>query len=387
MVLVIKMETRPFDGAGPMPYPGIVGHLIVACGKGDLRELFGHLPDFTTEFLPLEPDSAWPVLERGSLAILDQAYFETLPEGAKRAAMAGPLLLLIEASLPPETISAYRQAGIRLFYFLPKDVFNQENLLCLARVMADQAKLSARLDSYISDSFRDIIDTALLQSQKAEIEELNAKLQVISRVDSLTSLLNRRALLEAFDQEKRRALRHRWRLRHSGPAGETLSEPSPATDFLHETKGSLREHIGNFACLIVDIDFFKRVNDGYGHLTGDMVLRDIGEIMKREGIFRDTDIKGRYGGEEFIVLLPETNAANSLIPAERLRETVKSTVFESDDGRTFSVTISVGIAEFLPEELSCDEMIKRADSALYYAKEHGRDQICLFENLHQCYEH
>jgi diguanylate cyclase (GGDEF)-like protein len=245
-----------------------------------------------------------------------------------------------------------------------------------------------RLNSYIRDSFSDIVDSNLLLQQKKEIEELNHKLKEISRVDYLTNLLNRRALLESFEAEKRRALRCRWRLHnYVGPVQEK-HEVELASDFQHQVAGQLDEHVGNFSCLMLDIDHFKHVNDTYGHLMGDAVLKKFGELLREKGLFRDTDVLGRYGGEEFIVLLPETNCKNAVNPALRLRDKIKAIEFCDETGRKFNVTISIGVSEFLPEEAGAEEMIKRADLALYYAKEHGRDQVCLYEsatgNICQC---
>jgi len=357
-----------------------VRQLIIVCRDREVRSTLCSLSDFTQVILDPVPGLSWPVFESGSCIVMDGEIFEALPEPGKHSVRSQPLLLLVNASLPEAADIFYREADIRFFCCEPNNPFNQENLLSMVRCIADLATMTARLNSYISDSFRNIVDSDLLERQKVELEELNAKLRVISRIDPLTNLLNRRALLEAFDQEKRRAIQHCWCLRQSGPAAEDASEPLLETDFLHAAKGNIADHLGNFACMIIDIDFFKRVNDTYGHLTGDKVLRSIGELLNREGIFRNSDIKGRFGGEEFIVIQTETNAENSMVSATRLREAVRELCFKSDDGRSFSITISVGVAQFLPEELSCDEMVKRADVALYWAKEHGRNQVCLYDN-------
>jgi len=256
-----------------------------------------------------------------------------------------------------------------------------QNLLGQLRGLFNLNITNHRLNAYIRDSFQDIVDTSLLHKQKLEIEELNAKLQEISRVDHLTKLLNRRALLEAFEAEKKRSMRDRWRMKHSARVFADPEAPESSAlpeDFENTARGAISEHIGNFACIMVDIDHFKQVNDVRGHLVGDQVLQRFGELVRSGGLFRDNDILGRFGGEEFIILLPETNALNAAIPAERLRQALSKEEFRDEKGQAFQVTISLGIAEFLPEESSSDEMINRADKALYFAKEHGRNQICVY---------
>ena len=345
-------------------------------------ELFSDTLAFRIVRFPQEAALADVLGESQPLYVFDQELYDAAPAELKAHMQQHIVILLIEQNLAPDVTGAYRKAGYYLFYHQPELPIFLENLFTLVRTLSDQLTMRHRLDSYIHDSFKDIIDQTLLQKQKEEIEILNSKLTEMSRVDFLTNLLNRRALLEAFDLEKRRALRHRWRL-HQAHLGESEEKPEGGINahFEHDALGAIEEHMGNFACIIIDIDHFKLVNDTYGHLVGDSVLRFLGELLNQKGLFRDVDVKSRYGGEEFIALLPETNCRNALIPANRLAEAMRETIFDGGEGRTFGVTLSMGIAEFLPEELSSDEMIRRADQALYYAKEHGRNQIHIYEEL------
>lgn len=320
--------------------------------------------------------------------VIDKDVYDVLPANLITAITTRirktPCLVLVHFRMASEQSEPYKELGLSLFHYEKGSPVSQENLITQIESLAERTTLYRRLDSYIRDSFRDIVDSSLLQKQKEEIELLNRKLEYISRVDHLTNLLNRRALLEAFELEKRRALRNRWRLKQVGGFGdpdEGKSVSEELREFSHASKGTITEHIGNFACMIMDIDHFKLVNDSYGHLIGDKVLHHMGKLLNQKGLFRDCDVKGRYGGEEFIVLLSETNSANALIPAERLRKLLKETTFEGEAGQKFNVSLSIGIAEFLPEEVTSEEMIKRADQALYYAKEHGRDQICIYERV------
>ena len=290
------------------------------------------------------------------------------------------LLLILPTVLAATELSNFRHRSLSVFTYeegRPKDVVQIQNLLTFVDNCFHIQVLTKRLENYISDSFKDIVDTNLLQAQKKEIEVLNKRLEDLSRTDSLTHLLNRRALMEAFEMEKKRALRNRWRMEHSTD-GQKMPSDYFSPDHGTLGRGSFSDHVGNFSCLMVDIDHFKRVNDFHGHLSGDDVLKCFGEIIQTGGLFRDSDILGRYGGEEFIILLPETNAINAMIPAQRLREAIKEVVFTDEAGNNFSITISIGVAEFLPEEVEVRELISRADKALYYAKDHGRDQVCIY---------
>ena len=125
--------------------------------------------------------------------------------------------------------------------------------------------------------------------------------------------------------------------------------------------------------MMIDIDFFKKVNDTYGHASGDAVLRTVASIIKEH--LRESDIPSRYGGEEFAVLLPYTHIEEAKIVGERLRKAVETTPIPIDK-KNINVTISMGLAEFSPQETG-EDLFKRADSALYEAKESGRNRVCV----------
>lgn len=130
--------------------------------------------------------------------------------------------------------------------------------------------------------------------------------------------------------------------------------------------------------MMIDIDFFKKVNDTYGHASGDAVLRGVASIIK--SALRESDIPSRYGGEEFAVLLPYTHIDEAKIVGERLRKAVESSPIpinvENSDVKSINVTISMGLAEFNKTETG-DELFERADKALYEAKESGRNRVCV----------
>ncbi|WP_226579753.1 diguanylate cyclase [Halobacillus litoralis] len=130
-----------------------------------------------------------------------------------------------------------------------------------------------------------------------------------------------------------------------------------------------------FALLLLDIDHFKKVNDTYGHDAGDQILMQLSELLQSSA--RYTDEVSRNGGEEFSILLPQCSAGTAREVAERIRKAVENYKFKLPDGRFIHLTISIGISHygdgaFLPEEL-----YKKADEALYYAKETGRNKVCI----------
>lgn len=146
----------------------------------------------------------------------------------------------------------------------------------------------------------------------------------------------------------------------------------------------LNTHLGNMikhaarsskklALMIMDVDHFKNVNDTYGHDAGDMVLRQLAEIITKTA--RATDLPARFGGEEFVMLMPETDPTSALGVANRMRELVEKTLFAVDNNRnTIKLTISIGIANIIEND-DAEKLLKRADEALYIAKNSGRNNV------------
>jgi len=136
--------------------------------------------------------------------------------------------------------------------------------------------------------------------------------------------------------------------------------------------------------IMSDIDFFKKFNDTYGHLTGDMVLRESASFFKKT--IRETDIAARYGGEEFAIILPDTELQDAISIARRLRYGIEAHDFQGPDC-PLHVTISLGVAEYLPDmDATESDLIKRADMALYKAKELGRNRIVAHSGSHRMME-
>jgi two-component system cell cycle response regulator len=184
-----------------------------------------------------------------------------------------------------------------------------------------------------------------LAEQRAELERLNGELFEMSRLDPLTGLGNRLRLREDL-----------------------------------ETLGARVERYGHTYCaLLCDIDFFKPYNDSYGHLAGDEVLERLARLISEN--LRAGDMAYRYGGEEFLIILPEQSLESATVAAERLRRSVEELVIPHEAKTPPGVvTISVGLAA-LPAGKSkpIDEMLKEADAALYDAKEAGRNRVVAYD--------
>jgi len=170
-----------------------------------------------------------------------------------------------------------------------------------------------------------------------ELRQRNEELDLISRTDALTGLRNRRHVEE----------------------------------YLARLVSLARRHAEPIAVLLVDIDHFKSVNDGHGHDAGDAVLREVAGRMV--GSVRLEDMIGRWGGEEFLVVLPNTAAQGAAELAERLRQVVADEPYGLPDGGAISVTISLGCAASVIDDATT--LVRSADAALYEAKESGRDRV------------
>jgi diguanylate cyclase (GGDEF)-like protein len=184
-----------------------------------------------------------------------------------------------------------------------------------------------------------------LESENLDLLMQNRVLSEISARDSLTGLYNRWYVMEKIDSEMNRALRH----------GSPMS------------------------VLMLDIDHFKRVNDSFGHTVGDEMLKIVGQVLRES--CRIYDVPGRYGGEEFCIVLPETRVGNTTVVAERIRTRLAATELPVGNA-SVSVTASIGVAgmDSVSDEgvVSAAALIERADRALYAAKHLGRNRVELW---------
>jgi diguanylate cyclase (GGDEF)-like protein len=134
----------------------------------------------------------------------------------------------------------------------------------------------------------------------------------------------------------------------------------------------VRRYSRPLGCIMLDLDYFKRINDSRGHVVGDYILKAVAERLNCG--LRPYDIVGRYGGEEFMVVLPDTNLEQNLIVANRICELIRNTPFDVE-GEMLQVTASLGVSSSSPTDESLNDLIKRADEGLYKAKADGRDRV------------
>jgi len=180
-----------------------------------------------------------------------------------------------------------------------------------------------------------VLENVALQSEGRTLRALAEK-------DELTGISNRRNILDLLRREVDRARRY----------GKPL------------------------ALAMVDVDHFKSWNDLHGHAVGDMVLQSVAQIITSAS--REIDAYGRYGGEEFLIVLPETSAEHAIVYAERLRTMIEA--HGSELGALYSassLSVSVGVTQLLARGDDPYQMIQRADAALYAAKKHGRNRVCV----------
>lgn len=197
----------------------------------------------------------------------------------------------------------------------------------------DVTELEAR-----NDELRDMVNRLKESSEKINIQ--NEELRILATRDPLTNCKNRRLLFDQYEEVYANAISKQQ----------------------------------EFCCLMLDIDFFKRINDGYGHAAGDQVLRRVAGTVK--SVLRSNDEVFRYGGEEFCVLLPGAREADALALAERLREVIEACeIADAAEGNTIRVTSSLGVSSIRSGATTLSGLIEQADIALYQSKNTGRNRV------------
>jgi two-component system, sensor histidine kinase LadS len=219
----------------------------------------------------------------------------------------------------------------------------------------NERKLRERAQKELTHAHQRLYESQIKQTEKLdvlvrqrteELEDANKRLLELNTKDELTGLRNRRYLNEILPLEYRRAYRDKKPL----------------------------------SLLIFDIDFFKKINDSYGHQFGDLCLVEAGRII-RENLKRPADIAFRYGGEEFMAILPQTNLAGAVLVAENIRQIFANQVV-SDNENSTTMTISIGISCEIPaERAEYEHLLKLADQRLYKAKENGRNQVVASDEI------
>ena len=194
---------------------------------------------------------------------------------------------------------------------------------------------------YFTGIIRDITERKQIEHN---LIEANKKLEELSIRDSLTNVYNRRYAYQVLESEFNRAKRYKTPL----------------------------------SCLLIDADHFKKINDQYGHLFGDTVLVNFASLLQK--MTRTTDIVSRFGGEEFLVILPDIDMKGAADFAERLKETISNLKIEDKEKNICAVlTISIGACSFTENTANITELIHQADIALYEAKHLGRDRVCCYK--------
>ncbi len=235
-------------------------------------------------------------------------------------------------------------ASQQVVYTRRTNLRGMESLLILPLLVREDAIGTLALAAHKKDAFGEAVRPALqVLANQLAVALANAasvrRLEELATTDGLTGCLNKRAFLEELEK----------RLRSADRFGRKLS------------------------LIVTDIDHFKSVNDTYGHATGDVVIRGLGEVLRR--VKRETDVVARFGGEEFCVLCEETDTEGAKLLAERVRTELAASVYPCDLGKV-QVTASLGVATFPQSGKDGSALFEAADRALYAAKHGGRNRVC-----------
>ena len=242
----------------------------------------------------------------------------------------------------PELVHKIRTSGQKSYtYIIMLTAMDDKDNIVLG--------LESGADEYLTKPFnsRELIARVASGMRILRLEEelMQARVQMeaLAMHDGLTGLLNRRAIEEFAEAEFNMADRKKQAM----------------------------------SVILLDIDHFKNVNDRFGHKFGDVVLRQVAQTLKED--LRNYDRVGRWGGEEFLLILPDTELKDAVTVAERLRSKIAVVQITLENGETFSIHISLGTACTTGQFQSLAKLIDAADQALYQAKQSGRDRICVFE--------
>jgi len=265
------------------------------------------------------------------------------------------------------SLSLILQIGASYQSFRLINIVNKYKITCIALSAALTIMIGRRVVPLINVyeySVFDIKDAVLsvpislllfigvfgIKAALSEVRKENSALEILNATDSLTLALTKK---ETYVRLKREISR-----------GQRSLHP--------------------LAFLMLDIDHFKRINDQYGHMVGDTVLKNLSLFCQHK--LRDIDVFGRFGGEEFLIACPETDAKAALEIAERLREAISKDYFAIVNGKEITLTVSIGISIFDPKQvhhdsldLAMDLYIDYSDKAMYCAKNAGRNQVKFFD--------
>lgn len=278
----------------------------------------------------MEGSSLQTILDTGRPRILNdlEAYLQQHPHSKSTQLIVKEG---VRSSLTCPLLAVGKPVGFLFFSSFEKDAYRNAHVELFLQIAAQLASIVEKSRLYEE-----------LRRVNAELRQAQERLEYLASHDALTGLTNRRTFNEYFEREWGRAAR----------SGAPLS------------------------AIMIDVDSFKLFNDGYGHLAGDECLKAVARVVA-ESVRRPADLAVRYGGEEFVVLLPETDAAGALSRAEHMRSGVEALHIPHEASLTSDVvTISVGVATVVPEASgSPATLLAAADAALYDAKKSGRNRV------------
>jgi two-component system cell cycle response regulator len=358
-------------------------------GSADIVLLDLDLPDSKGLGTFIKVHDHWPAVPIIVLAGLDEEKvgLEAVQKGAQdylvKDQMDGNLLIravryAIESRHAEEELRRSEEKNRSLLIAIPDIMFrlNKEGVF-LEFITAKNFPLWMNANEFVGNNVRDVLDIKIAKrfmaclrkaAKRGETQVLQYQLSVGGKTHHYEA-----RIVATWGEEVLAIVRDFTDQRQA----EKMAETDPLTNIYNRRKFSrlLDQEIQRverydrfLSIVILDIDHFKRVNDTYGHDTGDYVLRRITELIKEN--IRVTDILARYGGEEFVVILPETSVKGAIRQMERMRKTIEKTSFDG----VGNLTISAGITSYMGGD-SCKSMITRADKALYVAKEEGRNKV------------
>lgn len=230
-----------------------------------------------------------------------------------------------------------RQLGIRSMVVVP--LYHYEEPKGVIKVFSDKISTFSEKDIATLELMAQLLSATIADAQATRtLKEANEKLAALATTDGLTGIKNHRTFKETLSNEYDRSRRYNHEL----------------------------------SVILLDVDHFKTFNDTYGHPAGDIVLKEVADLVKKSA--RDCDFIARYGGEEFAVMLPETNTDGAMFVAERIRQTIANTKWAKR-----AITVSVGVCTLNEANTNYSSLIDSADKALYASKSAGRNKVTLFD--------
>lgn len=296
---------------------------------------YKRIPQVVTSIDNLNSLAAWCVRNKKEIFINDidrefQNYI--INEEKFNIGKRGESIIYCPLIVENSVIGMVTAQSYQKFAFTKKDLDTMKALASYIAIAINNAQKSQKLSEEIN----------IRKVAQKELEEVNKKLSNLSKIDDLTQIPNRRKFFEVLEKEWLRAKREKYSL----------------------------------ALLIIDIDFFKEYNDNYGHLPGDWCLKEVANALQSVPM-RASDFVARYGGDEFIAILPNTDNEGAILVAENMRRRIEELKIKHQFSKVNKcVTVTIGVTTIIPNSsLSIEEFINSADKALYIAKQQGRNNI------------